>query len=320
MSPEELRQEYERFLVLKSLDDCEEIVDVYLNFFMKVIQEEHLNPVSKQLDADAKIIIQMFFTKMLTLKNALKGIDYTSKDGSILNNIIDPTTFIPIIRTIYESVCAFEIIYIIPDNDDNKSLIYNLWVKSGLEYRQRFSKKTATTEFIEKLEEEKNTIDSLKKEIEGSSTYLALPTTEQKKIQNAMKEKDYKIHINGSVVNKLSWGEIPILFGGTNTEEIFDKAYNYFSLYTHPSQVSVFQFQEMFNSEKPYVDIILFNTQFALGLVSIFLADYIKIYPDYKKHFMSEDTRSQMILDMYNSWIRGDDYLIDTAWVKALNS
>lgn len=262
----------------------------------------------------------MFFTKMLTLKKALKGIDYTSKDGTVLNNIIDPTTFIPLIRTIYESVCAFEIIYIIPDNDDKKNLIYNLWVKSGFEYRQRFRDKAVTPEFIKNIEEEKETIDYLKKEIEESSAYLALPITEQKKIQNAMKEKDYKIHINGSVVNKISWGEIANLFGGTNTEEIFDQAYNYFSSYTHPSQVSVSHFQEMFTSEKTYVDIILFNTQFVFGLVSIFLADYIKIYPDYKKHFMSEDIRNQMVLDIYNRWIRGDDYQIDTAWIKALDS
>ncbi len=102
MSPEELRLEFERILMLKSIDDCKEIINVYLNFLMKVIMKEHAKPVCKQLDADAKIIIQMFFTKMLTLEKALIGIEYTSEDGSVLNNIIDPTTFIPLIRTICE--------------------------------------------------------------------------------------------------------------------------------------------------------------------------------------------------------------------------
>lgn len=320
MTTEELRLDYERFLMLKSIDDCVEIIDVYLDFFMKVIQGESSKPEDSEIDSDAKIIFQMFFTKMLSVKNALKGIDFISTDGFALKNIIDPTTFIPLIRTIYEAVCAFEIVYVIPVDDDKKKLLYNLWVMSGLNYRQRFILQANTPENIKKLEEEKDTIDFLKKEIEKSSTYLALPITEQKKIQNAMKEKDYKIHINGSVVNKLSWGEIANLFGGKRIDDMFNQTYTYFSLYAHPSQVSVFQFRDMFTEDKPFVDIIILNVQYSLVLISIFFADYIKIYPDYKKHFMSEDIRSQMLLDMYNKWIRGDDYLIDTTWVKTLDS
>ena len=45
MTTEELRLDYERFLMLKSIDDCVEIIDVYLDFFMKVIRKHPVNPV-----------------------------------------------------------------------------------------------------------------------------------------------------------------------------------------------------------------------------------------------------------------------------------
>lgn len=319
MNKKQLRTEYEKLLKLDDIEYCKEVLDRYLDFFMKVIWEHHSRPVSTQRMADAKIIFQMFFSKMLSLKNALGGVSFRAKNGSFLNPIIDPTTFIPIVRTIYESVCAFEIVYIIPDTEDKKNLIYNLWVKAGLEYRQRFATGITEPELLKKIAEEQQEIQNCKNFIETAQTYINLGEQEKNKIQTTMSNKDFKVYINGNGVQKLSWQEISSLFGGTRIDLIFKNIYTYFSLYAHPSQVAIFQFQDLFAKDKPFIDIILLNVKFSMVLLSIFLADYIKLFPEIKTDFfLKEDISTQMTLDTYNKFIRGDNFLIDDNWVKAL--
>jgi len=215
MTKEQLRIEYKKLLDLNTVEYSKEVIDRYLHFFFKVIYAQGDKPANSQRMADAKIIFQMFFSKLLSLQKALDGVSYQGKDGLYLNSIIDPTTFIPIARTIYESVCAFEIIYIIPDTEEKKDILYNIWSKAGLEYRQRFTQTITEPELLEKAAEEKQIIQDCKAFIEGTTTYKSLPEAEQGKIQTTMREKDYKIQISGSTVKKLSWQEISTLFGGS---------------------------------------------------------------------------------------------------------
>ena len=319
MNKEELRREYEKLLKMDDIDYSKEVIDRYLDFFMKIIWEFHPKPVCTQNMSDAKIIFQMFFTKLLSLRKALDGVSFRANNGSFLKQIIDPTTFIPIVRTIYESVCAFEIVYIVPDTEEKKNILYNLWTKAGLEYRQRFAQTITEPELLTKIADEQECIKECKEYIKNATTYKSLSEREQNKIQSTMQEKDFKIQIDSGFVKKLSWQEISSMFGGERINTVFANVYTYFSLYSHPSQVAVFQFQDMFTDEKPYIPIILLNVKFSLVLLSIFLADYIKLFPEIKSDFfLIEDTLIQMSLDAYNKFIREDNFLIDDGWVKAL--
>ncbi len=319
MNQQELRDEYLRLINLKSIEYSKDIIDRYLNFFMKVILEHHPKPVNTQRLADAKIIFQMFFSKLLSLRNALDGISFKAKDGSFLNPIIDPTTFIPIVRTIYESVCAFEIIYSIPDTEEKKDIVYNLWVKAGLEYRQRIASGITNPELLKKIEDERKEIQDCKDFIENTITYKNICKKGKDIVQKVMKNKEFKILISEDSVKQLGWQEISYQFGGKRIRDVFVNIYTYFSLNAHPSYVSVFQFKDMFSKDKPYEEIILLNMKFSFALLSMFLSDYIKLFPEIKTDFfLKEDLLTQMSLDAYNKFVRGSDFLIDDTWVKTL--
>lgn len=319
MNQQELRDEYVKLINLKDIEYSKNVIDRYSDFFMKVILAHHPKTVNTQRLADAKIIFQMFFSKLLSLRKALDGISFRAKDGSFLNPIIDPTTFVPIVRTIYESVCAFEIIYTIPDTEEKKDIVYNLWVKAGLEYRQRFASGVTNPELLKKIEEERKEIQDCKDFIENTPTYKKIRKKGKDKMQTIMKNKDFKVLINGDSVKQLGWQEISYQFGGKRIKDVFTNIYTYFSLNAHPSQVSVFQFRDLFSKDKPYEEIILLNTKFSLALLSIFLSDYIKLFPEIKTDFfLKEDLLTQMSLDAYNKFVRGVDFLIDDTWVKTL--
>lgn len=49
----------------------------------------------------------------------LKGIEYDDGESK-LNNIIDPTLLFTLVRNVFETLCAFELVNIIPDTDNKK--------------------------------------------------------------------------------------------------------------------------------------------------------------------------------------------------------
>ena len=109
------------------------------------------------------------------------------------------------------------------------------------------------------------------------------------------------------------------LFGGSRIDTAFENIYTYFSLYAHPSQVAVFQYHDLFAKDKPFIPIVLLNVKFCMVLLSIFLADYIRLFPEVKTNFfLKEDTLTKMSLDAYNKWIRGGEFMIDADWKKEL--
>ena len=313
MERDELRAKCKRFFWCESISDCKDLLDVYIEFFFQTILENHDEKVYSHADADAKMIIQMMMTKALHLKNALNGVDYVSKKGRKLNNIIDPTIVASLIRNIYETTGMFNLIYRTTKNEDEKNIIYLLWVHAGLSYRKRFDNIMTTKENIEKAEDEKKQIENIKAEIEQNPLFIKLDDKNKGKIMTKLKDKDYLIRFDNEEVEFLSWREL------TKTMDIkngkLDHVYTYFSLYSHPSNVSVFQFAEMFKKGKEsYHDLVIFNLQIAFYMFSIFIADYIKLFPTVLKTYEEMGLVEQIVINFHNSIARGHEYDINESW------
>mgnify|MGYP003431035343 CR=1 FL=1 len=98
-------------------------------------------------------------------------------------------------------------------------------------------------------------------------------------------------------------------------KEIFENIYTYFSLYSHPSQVSVFQFEVMFDKEsEAYKSLTVLNFKYCFSFLSVFIADYIYLFPDAKTIFEELSTGKQIVINSLNKLLRGDDFSINEAW------
>jgi hypothetical protein len=256
MRQEELREEFTRLTRLETLKDCSDLLDIYLKYFFEVIRK---NPGESKTTAEseAKLVHQMIFTKMGHLKELIKGFEY-EKDGVKLNKIVDPTVIASHIRNLFETVAMFNLVFINPATADEKTILYNLWVSAGLKFRQRFEIVVKKGESQEKLDNEKQQIEDLKTEIEDTALYKSLDKKEQNKIQTKLTNKDYKIQFKDSKVDFLSWQRTVPVMG--IKEGLMDTIYTYFSLYAHPSNVSVFQFADMFKKDdNPFLYLTTFN-------------------------------------------------------------
>ncbi len=313
MKLEELRKQCKRFFWCDTIEICQELLDVYANFFFEAVTNHNYNAANSQDEADARMILQMMMTKVLHLKNVLDGVEFTSKKGKKLNNIIDPTIVASLIRNIYETVGMFNVIYRQTKNRNEREILYSLWVHAGLAYRNRFDSLTTKDESKVKMKQELRQMKELKEKIEDNPLFKKLDQKNQGKIKTILKKKDYLILFQNKNVVFLSWRELVKIMGIKSLK--LDQIYNYFSLYSHPSNVSVFQFANFFQKEEnAYKEIVTFNVQVAFTMLSIFIADYIKLFPNVLKTYEEMSIVEQISINFHNSMARGHEYDINDSW------
>lgn len=310
---EKLRAECSRLFACETITDSYELMGVYAELLFQTVKRHHQEPVYTQADADAKMVVQMMLTKTLHLRSILKGISFKASDGASLNNIIDPTIVACLIRNLYETVSMFNLIYRNAKTADEKTILYSLWVHSGLQYRQRFEAVITTEENQRKADDEKKSIEKLVQIIEATDLYKNLDEKNQNKIKTRLKEKEYLMMFKDNQVVFLHWQEL------TNVmqvrEGIFEKLYTYFSLYSHPSNVSVFQFADMFKLRaEEFPRMVNHNLKYYFTLTSLFIADYINLFPTVRTTFESMSSRDQIVINFHNTFLRGQDFSINDTW------
>lgn len=313
MTKEHLRQECSRLFICKTINDSEDMLDIYAEFFFNALRNHHNEPVYSHADADAKMVLQMMLTKVLHLKSVISGISYKSKNGSFLHKIVDPTIVASLIRNIYETTGMFNLIYQSTKSIDEKEILYLLWVHAGLKYRQRFENVIMTEENRIKYEAEKAELDKIVSIIESNKLFQRLDGKNQGKIRTKLNEKDYLIKFESTDVVFLHWHQLTTTMG--IKEGLLGDIYTYFSLYSHPSNVAVFQFSEMFKAGKEaFPQMTNFNLKIAFFMFSIFIADYIKLFPSVLKTFETMELRDQIVINFHNTTTRGEEYSINESF------
>lgn len=314
MTQQELRQEYLRLTTLSTLKDCNDLADIFLEHLWNILNAHHGKKVETYAHKDAIMINQMMFTKLTHLKVLLKGVGYTGADGQKLNDIIDPTIVASLVRNIFETTALFNLLFRQTQSQEELLIVYNLWSIAGLKFRQRFESSVQTEENKEKLAEEEAQIAGLIKQIKDTDRYKVLINSSQRKIDTKIEKKDFRIVFDEEKVKCYSsWQELCDVMN--LKKEIFDNIYTYFSLYSHPSQVSVFQFEVMFDKEsEAYKSITAFNFKYCFSFLSVFIADYIYLFPDAKTIFERLTLEKQIAINSFNKMLRGNDFSINDAW------
>jgi len=311
MTKEKLRREVLRLTRCDSINDSKELIKIYCEFLFTATKNHAKDDAKSPAQRDGKLIIQMMLTKLLHLQNATNGIEYVSQDGSRLNRIIDPTIIASMVRNVFETVGMFNLIYRNTKSEDEKTIIYILWVHAGLKYRHRFESVITKEENREKLEDEKSQMVQMIADIEATALYQQLSPENQEKIKTKLKEKDYKIKFENNNVVFLAWQDLAKVMD--LKPGFFDNVYTYFSLYAHPSNVAVFQFRELFQNPDDFLRTTNFNLMKLFIFTSIFIADYIKVFPNVLKTFEKLDTRDQIVIDFHNFAFRDESYCINGA-------
>jgi len=227
-----------------------------------------------------------------------------------LKPTLDPASIWGLVRAQYEAFAAFNNIFVQHKGDEQKFL-YQLWVISGLNYRQQFRKPLEderiphkiAPELLAKADNELKIIEELVKKIKQSMLYQDLTHDKQGEISEAIKRKEFKFFFKNGVPIKQAWHE---LFNRTIDTEIFAPFYTYMSLWSHPSNVSAFSFKDMYSSGEAEGQVLM-AVNFAGFLLAFILRDKMSLFPECRQAFETLPPPHQVLLDGWNEWFRGAD-------------
>ena len=117
-------EEVRKFVQLDTIDDCKQYLRVMLDFFFEVFKSPEGRKAMSSLEDERNIWLQTIFSKSCHFLYLLDGVGYNNGSNH-LNPIIDPSVLFTIARRIYESVIAFELLFVIPSTEDEQTILYN---------------------------------------------------------------------------------------------------------------------------------------------------------------------------------------------------
>ncbi|WP_341900737.1 hypothetical protein [Fluviicola taffensis] len=300
----ELQPEFQEFLLgflmLKPItkEDHLQALDVVIETCNLLFSEMNSLKVKSTLDRDAKLLFEM----TLRRSSSLRTLHTNVYEG--LKHPIDPMSMWGIVRSQFEAFCNFNNIYIKTNSYDERRLLHELWVVSGLQYRQKSNSEAMNEEQLQKKSREAESIEELKELILTNPFLLDLGSHEIDKMNGFIKKKEFQVAFNNGKFNRVSWAQM-WLNAGVNDK--FDNLYSMMSNSTHPSNVSVFQFKDLHLED--HADFSAnFSIKFSTLILCLFVRDFCTYFEPLKIKFLEVSNFNQSVINGYNRIARDESF------------
>ena len=264
-------EEVRKFVQLDTIGDCKQYLRVILDFYFDVIKSPEGRKANSYIEDDRNIWMQTMFSKGCQFISLLDGVGY-SKGTIRLKPIIDFSILFTIARSVYESLIAFELLFVLPKTDDQQTIIYNLFMAQGLSERLKDLDEKMRSHNPTRVQEEQNDIDDCRKAIEDTELYKTLDKQTKATIDNAL-GNGKKFRYIFKEDNTMEYIQYEKAYTLLNVKEnLFDNLYSFFSLHGHPSYLSLIQFRDAYKDEyRADKEMAKHATQCVLAFMSIFI-------------------------------------------------
>jgi len=299
-------EEVQKFVQLDTIDDCKQYLQVMLDFYFDVFKSPEGRKATSYIEDDRNIWMQTMFSKGCQFISLLDGVGY-SKGTIRLKPIIDFSILFTIARSVYESLIAFELLFVLPKTDDQQTIVYNLFMAQGLSERLKDLDEDMRSHNPTRVQEELNDIDECRKAIEGTKLYKTLDQQTKATIDYALGNgKRFRYIFKDD--NTMEFIQYEKAYTLLNVKEnLFNNLYSFFSLHGHPSYLSLIQFRDAFKDEyRADKEMAKHATQCILSFMSIFIVDYMKLVPEIKTMYDKLEEPRIFAIGMYEDAMRGE--------------
>ena len=299
-------EEVQRFIQLDTIDDCKKYLCVMLDFYFDVIKSPEGHKATSSFEDERNIWLQTMFSKGCQFTSLLDGVGY-SKGTIRLKPIIDFSILFTIARSVYESLIAFEILFVLPKTEDKQTIVYNLFMAQGLSERLKDLDEEMRSHNPTRVQEEQNDINDCRKAIEDTELYKTLDKQTKATIDYAL-GNGKKFRYIFKEDNTMEFIQYEKAYTLLNVKEnLFNNLYSFFSLHGHPSYLSLIQFRDAFKDEyRADKEMAKHATQCILSFMSIFIVDYMNLVPEIKVMYNKLEEPRRFAIGMYEDAMRGE--------------
>ena len=296
------KEEFELYLSFKptTIGNCQNYLrllsDVYFEMTTKTQMGEQQNESIQNYYA--KTTMQMFFMKALATIELLDGVGYIGENFT-LPPIQDHSLLFIITRNFCETIAAYEVLFLLPDTKEKRTILENLFIGSGYRYQSRLFSESMHTDFPNQYDIVNQNVQTTEAKIINTQYYKSLSSKQRMILENAIRSKNYKVMLLDDEVKILTWQDPLNLFVGSN--ELMDRIYTYFSLHAHPSIRGMEQFDaayEMVNLGSTNLSTVACRC--IISFMSMFLQEYIKLFPKAKEVFDKKTDLEKWLLTMHD--------------------
>lgn len=298
-------EDVSKIIKMNTIDECKQYLKVMLDFYFDVIISPECRKVTTHIEDDRNIWLQIIFSKGSQFRSLLDGVEYSNRSG-YLNPIIDFTVLFTIARNVYESLITFEILFSIPKTEEQQTIIYNLFMAHGLCERLKNLDEDIQKRNEGRIHSEQNDIEECKRAIEGTSLFKTLNKQTKNVIENAIGKKFRYIFKEDNTLKRIDYNKGYELLNVK--ENLFNNIYPFFSLYGHPSYLSLIQFRDAFKNEyRADKCMAKCATQCILSFMSIFIIDYMKLNFNAKALYNNLEEPRRFAIGMFEDAMRGEN-------------
>lgn len=298
-------EEVRKFVQLDTIDCCRQYLTVMLDFYFDVLKSPEGRKATSSLEDERNIWLQTIFSKSCHFLYLLDGVGYNNGTNH-LNPIVDPSILFTIARRIYESVIAFELLFVIPRTEDEQTILYNLFMAHGLTERSNDLDEEMRSHNPERVAEEQQDIDNCIKEIKKTELYSNLSQQTKEQIKNAFGIRYRYVFEEDNTMKRVSFEDAYKYL--RIKKDLLKNTYSFFSLHGHPSYLALIQFQDAFKSENR-ADLTIMAphaTRCVLAFMSIFIVDYMNLVPEIKTIYDKLEEPRRFAIGMYEDAMRGE--------------
>ncbi|MBQ6083148.1 MAG: hypothetical protein IJK92_02170 [Bacteroidales bacterium] len=294
-----------KLIFCDTLDDSKNYFDIMVDGLFSLFRSTNPRFSKSDYEANAKYMLQMFFTKCLSIKHLLEGVNYdykNSKEVYSFRSLMDFPSLLSLTRDLYEALCVFELIYIYPKKEEHHIIMYNLYVIQGLSERQKYY----SEEYKEAKDLELDLIEKARQQIKNTCFYL-----QHKECQ---KQLDYIMNECPTCWRSIDENRTPIIkkFNQENDytlfgikEGVFKDLYSYLSVYAHPTYLSVLQYKDAFRIEDNRSQMLACNAiRNAIVIMSFYISDYCGLFPDCEEVLNEFNIEKKLLIGFYDDVFR----------------
>lgn len=289
-----------------TIADVKECMKVLLGLYVRFNKVLVTKKNVSARDSDCIVMMHMFYAKGASFLQLLDGFPFVD-DGKEIGRIIEPTLLYSLVRDMYEALCAFELVFVLPKTEKQKMMAYNIFYISSMKERANYKHQTEKSRTI--AAEEAEDIEKAKQEIEATVYYQQLPDKDKQFLQAKMNSPHpvYRLLYEEHAVVPVKWEDAYTTFG--MREEMFGNVYAYLSLYAHPTAVAVTRFREMFTDKQYDIERkVSYAGMLVVQMLSVFVIDFCRQLDFAREVYLQSDDTTKCMADLINIIARGSEY------------
>lgn len=244
----------------------------------------------------------MTVLKGYSLLKFTEGISMENKEhGFVVQKSFDPYSLDAIVRSQLEAYSWFNNLFR-QHQGEEQMFLNRLWMLAGV--KQSLSFPLSVPSRIEYLQDSKN---SLIQSITDSQIYTQMNPEQQKKVDKAIKDKEYKFKFKKGEIIQTNWQNMFTSVG--LNKEYLNHTYSRLSATAHPSYFAIEQFDSLYIGDR-HRDMTYFGLNLSAQIISFFISDYCWSFFFGTEKFKTLDINQQKFVNGFNVNLRGSDFAI----------